>query len=160
MAPCPAHDDRNPSLSICDADDGKVLVHCHAGCDQERVIAKLRSRGLWPGNGKRLFTRLAPSSVDKKTEADRDNAKRTAAADAIWRAARSPDGTLVDPYLVSRGLYLPPTPMLRFDPGLKHPSGSVWPAMVARVTRGSDNVPLGIHRTFANLAAGHLPAWS
>ena len=31
MARCPAHDDRAPSLSIRDADDGKVLVHCHAG---------------------------------------------------------------------------------------------------------------------------------
>ena len=41
-ARCPAHDDRTPSLSIRDADDGKVLVRCHAGCDQERVIAALR----------------------------------------------------------------------------------------------------------------------
>ena len=37
MARCPAHDDRKPSLSIRDADDGKVLVRCHAGCDQARV---------------------------------------------------------------------------------------------------------------------------
>ena len=43
---CPAHDDQTPSLSIRDAGDGKVLVHCHAGCDQERVIAALRGRGL------------------------------------------------------------------------------------------------------------------
>ena len=158
MARCPAHDDCNPSLSICDADDGKVLVRCHAGCDQEQVIAKLRSRGLWPGNGRRLFTRFAPGSVEKKTEADRDDAKRTAVADAIWRAARPSDGTLVKPYFISRGLYLPATPMLRFHPGLKHPSGSVWPAMVARVTRGSDNAPLGIHRTFlARDGAGKAP---
>ena len=47
VARCPAHDDRRPSLSICDV-DGKVLVHCHAGCDQERVIAVIRARGLWP----------------------------------------------------------------------------------------------------------------
>ena len=43
MARCPTHDDREPSLSIRDADDGKVLVRCHAGCDQERVIATLRA---------------------------------------------------------------------------------------------------------------------
>jgi putative DNA primase/helicase len=36
-AHCPAHEDRTPSLSIRDSDDGKVLVRCHAGCDQERV---------------------------------------------------------------------------------------------------------------------------
>ena len=47
MARCPAHDDRKPSLSITDAEDGKILVHCHAGCDQLGVIAVLRSLGLW-----------------------------------------------------------------------------------------------------------------
>lgn len=35
---CPAHDDREPSLSIRDS-HGKVLVHCHAGCDQRDAIA-------------------------------------------------------------------------------------------------------------------------
>jgi len=45
---CPAHDDHNPSLSITDADDGRVLVHCHAGCDQKAVISALQDRGLWP----------------------------------------------------------------------------------------------------------------
>jgi hypothetical protein len=47
IARCPAHDDQNPSLSLREA-DGKVLVHCHAGCEQSAVIAALRSRGLWP----------------------------------------------------------------------------------------------------------------
>jgi putative DNA primase/helicase len=28
MARCPAHEDRVPSLSISDAPDGKILVHC------------------------------------------------------------------------------------------------------------------------------------
>jgi putative DNA primase/helicase len=46
MARCPAHDDRNPSLSIREV-DGKVLLHCHAGCSQRDVIAALKSRGLW-----------------------------------------------------------------------------------------------------------------
>ena len=46
-ARCPAHDYRLPSLSISDAPKNKVLVHCHAGCDQGRVIVALRARGLW-----------------------------------------------------------------------------------------------------------------
>jgi putative DNA primase/helicase len=46
MAKCPAHDDRNPSLSISEV-DGKVLVHCQAGCPQRDVIETLKSRGLW-----------------------------------------------------------------------------------------------------------------
>jgi hypothetical protein len=38
--------DRNPSLSIADGDDGKLLVRCFAGCDPCDVLAALRSRGL------------------------------------------------------------------------------------------------------------------
>jgi len=48
MACCPAHDDRNPSLTITDGDDGKTLVHCFSGCSQQDVIEALRARGLWP----------------------------------------------------------------------------------------------------------------
>jgi len=44
---CPAHDDHDPSLAVAVGADGKILVHCHAGCDQERVIAALRERGMW-----------------------------------------------------------------------------------------------------------------
>ncbi len=44
---CPAHDDRNPSLSVTIANDGKLLVYCHAGCPQEVVIFKLIEKGLW-----------------------------------------------------------------------------------------------------------------
>jgi len=47
MAKCPAHDDSNPSLSIREA-DGKVLLHCHAGCRQRDVIDALKAKGLWP----------------------------------------------------------------------------------------------------------------
>ena len=47
MARYRAHEGRNPSLSIHDADEGKVLVRCHAGCDQARVMEVLRTRALW-----------------------------------------------------------------------------------------------------------------
>ncbi len=52
MACCPAHDDREPSLSIIDGNGGKVLVRCHAGCDQRDVIGALRSRGVWATEGR------------------------------------------------------------------------------------------------------------
>jgi putative DNA primase/helicase len=44
---CPAHDDHDPSLAITER-DGKLLVVCRAGCEQEAVIAALRQRDLWP----------------------------------------------------------------------------------------------------------------
>jgi len=48
VACCPAHADKHPSLSIDEGRDGKVLLHCHAGCTQDEVIDALRDRGLWP----------------------------------------------------------------------------------------------------------------
>ena len=54
MACCPAHSDRSPSLKVTTTDD-RVLLHCHAGCSAEEVLAalglKLRdlfaNRGQW-----------------------------------------------------------------------------------------------------------------
>lgn len=48
IAKCPAHNDREPSLSLADGDDGRLLVYCHAGCPQAAVIAALKGLGLWP----------------------------------------------------------------------------------------------------------------
>jgi hypothetical protein len=41
QARCPAHDDRDPSLSISTASDERVLIHCHAGCSYADVVAAL-----------------------------------------------------------------------------------------------------------------------
>ena len=49
-ARCPAHDDKNPSLSIANKPGGGVLVHCFADCSQEKVIARLRDMRLWGGS--------------------------------------------------------------------------------------------------------------
>ena len=37
-ARCPAHDDRDPSLSISISQEGKTLVHCHAGCSVRIIV--------------------------------------------------------------------------------------------------------------------------
>ena len=40
VACCPAHDDANPSMSVT-ARDGKVLLHCHAGCQTAEIVSAL-----------------------------------------------------------------------------------------------------------------------
>jgi putative DNA primase/helicase len=158
MARCPAHDDREPSLSIADARDGKVLVRCHAGCDQQDVIAALRARGVWGADGRWSIRFSRKPDRMPPPEMDGDAIRRTEAALAIWHGAQSAEGTPVEIYLRSRGLVLPIPPSIRFHAGLKHPSGGVWPAMVSLVTHGAHGKPIGIHRTFlARGGAGKAP---
>ena len=38
VARCPAHDDKSPSLAIKDCGDGRVLLHCFAGCETQDVL--------------------------------------------------------------------------------------------------------------------------
>jgi putative DNA primase/helicase len=146
-ARCPAHDDHTPSLSIRDSDDDKVLVHCHAGCAQRDVIVALKGHGLWADHGPRWLSRAA-RRMPVKREQDQDDAWRSEAAVATWQSAAPAHGTLVETYLTSRGIDLSPPNSLRFHVGLRHPSGAIWPAMVALVTDSVDGTPLAIHRTF------------
>lgn len=41
IAKCPAHSDRSPSLTIRFEDDGRILLHCFAGCGPEAVLTAL-----------------------------------------------------------------------------------------------------------------------
>lgn len=38
---CPAHEDSSPSLSCSQGDDGRVLLHCHAGCSFREIMRTL-----------------------------------------------------------------------------------------------------------------------
>lgn len=56
VAQCPAHDDKGPSLSVREVDDGRVLIHCFAGCETQGVLGAvgLTFEDLFPerrGNG-------------------------------------------------------------------------------------------------------------
>ena len=39
VACCPAHQDKSPSLTVAELDDGRVLVHCFGGCSVEEVLS-------------------------------------------------------------------------------------------------------------------------
>lgn len=51
-ARCPAHRDQRPSLSVREGNDKRALVHCFAGCPNERIVEKwcLTLRDLMPAN--------------------------------------------------------------------------------------------------------------
>ena len=58
-AKCPAHDDHRASLSIGTGNDGRVLMHCHAGCSLESILAavQLETCDLFPQETKRTATK-------------------------------------------------------------------------------------------------------
>ncbi|MCG7980292.1 MAG: hypothetical protein N0E58_19450 [Candidatus Thiodiazotropha endolucinida] len=41
LCPVPEHDDRSPSLSITESDDGRVLLKCFAGCNTQEIVAAI-----------------------------------------------------------------------------------------------------------------------
>ena len=38
---CPAHDDKGPSLAVTEREDGRILMHCFAGCNISDVLGAL-----------------------------------------------------------------------------------------------------------------------
>jgi hypothetical protein len=78
IARCPAHDDHNPSFSLRDSRDGKLLVHCHAGCPQVAVLSALRALGLWGGFSPDSFA-ADPAPVSKQCRED------ATVMDRAWR---------------------------------------------------------------------------
>ena len=41
VARCPAHEDRNPSLSVGEGGGGRILLNCQAGCEPAAVVGAL-----------------------------------------------------------------------------------------------------------------------
>ena len=49
-ARCPSHDDKGPSLAIRELDDGRILLHCFAGCSVHQIVGAvgLEIQALFP----------------------------------------------------------------------------------------------------------------
>ncbi len=56
IARCPSHEDMRPSLAIRGLDDGRVLVHCYAGCPVRSVLdaVGLTFDALYPTKARRV----------------------------------------------------------------------------------------------------------
>jgi hypothetical protein len=68
---CPGHDDEHPSFTV-STRDGRVLVHCWAGCAQDGVIGTLRERGLWTSRRTRSRSRHAATRETRYAYVDAD----------------------------------------------------------------------------------------
>lgn len=52
MACCPAHDDKSPSMSVIEGDQGQIVVKCFAGCSHLEIVRAmgLEEKDLFPEN--------------------------------------------------------------------------------------------------------------
>lgn len=151
IARCPAHDDRDPSLSIRDGRTG-VLLTCHAGCDRAAIIAALRARGLWGGaRGMEEHPEHAPRPAAAPNR-NREHALR------IWSETQPAAGTAVDLWLRARGIRFAIPAAIRYHPVLPYRDAGrtlgTWPAMVVRMDDPAGRF-LGVHRTW--LSADFTP---
>jgi putative DNA primase/helicase len=136
VAKCPCHDDRTASLSITDGDDGRLLLHCFAGCEFNDIKDVLRDRGHLGtdrmGRARRTLAYVASAPADHEPDSR---------ALALWRDADPLFGTPVQIYLERRGILIMP-PSLRCHGGSR--------AMLAAVQRPDGKI-VAVQSTFLTL---------
>ena len=139
--PVPSHDDKHASFGV-NVRDGKLYVHCLAGCSQDQVIDELKRRGLWGKTNGAGSSQHASGAKD--SDAPKDPMKP-------WRnAGPFVSNSPIDTYLKGRGLELTDdeASSLRWSPALWHwVAKTRWPAMVARVALATGE-DITSHMTF------------
>jgi len=89
-AKCPAHEDRNASLSVTITESGRLLAHCFAGCTFDDIREAL---GL-------VGERFAPSPRKEETGPTPEQLEAQAKAVRTWRSAKPADP--LHPYLTRK----------------------------------------------------------
>ena len=83
IARCPAHEDRSPSLSISEGRDGRVLLHCWAGCQAQTVLDRLKLRL------RDLFNDAPPPTPEQVRQAAQERLRRDAARRSLATIRRA-----------------------------------------------------------------------
>jgi hypothetical protein len=103
MSFCPAHDDRiNPSLSL-KAENGKLLLHCFAGCHPENIVSEigLQMKDLFVEGGGGAFI---PPNTPARLHAQGENLHTNGQNERASGNARSDHGCTLREYSVVKKL--------------------------------------------------------
>jgi len=143
MCLCPAHDDREPSLSV-RVGDHALLFTCFAGCERRDVIRAIghrQSDALKRGAGRPSF-RHGGAGSSALPQLSLVPIRR------LWDRAQPLAGTIAEAYLRRRSLFLRPGALrfLRATPLGRGKAVVFRPAMLAAVHQGCELV--AVQRTF------------
>jgi hypothetical protein len=142
---CPVCEYAKPMLSLA-VSNGRLLVCCHAGCDQRMVF--------------REVTRIArcggvPGHATKPAEVDPADAAAREAQFSKWHklwcgAAKVCDHAIARRYLEGRGCVIPSkgSPLRALDSLYHWPSKTHWPALIAMIDDSTTLLPVGFQTTF------------
>jgi putative DNA primase/helicase len=147
VARCPAHDDRDPSLSIADGSHGQLLLRCFAGCGWSAIRDALGARSLWPGReayspGLPRAWGISHRRCPPVLQHDQLGFLRR-----IWGNATPAPGTDLEIYLRNRALTTPVPPTLRYARLRHRESSRRLPCMLGAVQDGTGRLS-GLHRTY------------
>ena len=159
---CPFHTEKTPSFTVHDKGGFWKCFGCGEGGDVFAWIQAIEKVGFNEAV-RRLKGGTDPVAVATATEitkkrhardaeAQRKRARSIDLARNIWRGTKPAAGTIVETYLRSRAIAMPPPATLRFHPclGYKDPDKDLTiflPAMVAPVQDANGDL-CGIHRTY------------
>jgi putative DNA primase/helicase len=143
MCLCPAHEDATPSLKVSEQ-NGKVLVHCFAGCPQETVISRLKELGLW----NKTASMAKPTAKSEYVNPEQEAYEKFRRALSILRAAGNDPVGSPAAYLKGRGIelippsltFMPPARAAKLQdkiPSLKHTAAMVAPIIGAKGLQGA-----------------------
>jgi hypothetical protein len=145
LAPCPAHDDRDPSLKVKDdqrKSDG-IDLHCFAGCEWRDVKAALKQRSLIGDNGE--WRKPPPKKSAAEKDAD-EGRRRIEFALAIWKQSVPLRDTLGERYFIEQRKLdirkLDLSHCIRWNETAR--------AVIALMRHPMTDTPRGIHRTLLN----------
>lgn len=107
---CPAHEDKNPSLSLMIGHNGRPVFHCHTGCTPDAIMAALRL--TWAdlrnnGDGGRSDKTTQPRNTGRKPARKKGETVAKAVASPPGAANR---GCTLSDYADAKGL---PTDFLK-----------------------------------------------
>ncbi len=97
---CPAHPDRNPSLSIGTRADGGILLFCHSGCTFPEILAACGMQTDSISREKKTPSEISAAFIERQQAIHIKQLKGQQHAQRMWK--HSCDASVDHPYLIAK----------------------------------------------------------